>query len=121
MGRMVPLGPIQFSPAEVAMIIVVLIVVGLCVALPSTAVLAAVGARRAARHPGWNGLWYWFWGTALSLVIMGGLFDAGLRWWVVPISWMPNLLLAWLLNPRAARPGTELGWSERRRARGSDD
>lgn len=110
MRRMIPLGPIEFSPAEVAMILAVLALVGVCAALPATIPLAIVGHRRGSRYPGWNALWYWFCGTALTVVVMGALIPTEIGWAVVPLSWLPTLLVAWLLKPRQRRPGSELGW-----------
>ncbi|MEU4608324.1 hypothetical protein AB0F43_35515 [Kribbella sp. NPDC023972] len=109
---MIPLGPIEFSPAEVAMILTVMALVGVCAALPATIPLAIVGHRRAVQYPGWNALWYWLCGTALTMVIMGGLIHTDLGWAVVPLSWLPTLLIAWLLKPRHRRPGGELGWGD---------
>ncbi|TCO30181.1 hypothetical protein EV652_105175 [Kribbella steppae] len=109
---MVPMGPIEFSPAEVAMILTVLALVGVCSALPATIPLALVGHRRGVQNPGWNALWYWLCGTVLTVVLMGALIQTGLGWAVVPLSWLPTLLIAWLLKPRHPRPGGELGWSD---------
>jgi hypothetical protein len=95
---MMPMGPIEFTPAEVAMIMAALVVFGVCAALPAGLALAAVGHRRAAYHPGWNALWYWSWGTALTMVVMGALYNSDLGWFLVPVSWIPALLLA--LTPR---------------------
>ncbi|WP_460660592.1 hypothetical protein [Kribbella swartbergensis] len=106
------MGPIEFSPAEVAVIMGVLALVGVCAALPGTIPLAIVGHRRAVRYPGWNAVWYWLCGTALSVLIMGGLVQTGLGWAVVPLSWLPTLLVAWLLKPPHPRPGGELGLSD---------
>lgn len=136
MGRMVPMGPIQFSPGEIALLLGVLAVLGTGLALPATATLAYVGARRAARYPGWNALWYWGCGTAIALVVTGGLAGSGLGWWAVPIGWVPVLLLALVLfpwnrhtsahpdrpDPWVGDPGGELGCGDRvSTGRGSDE
>ena len=110
MRRMIPLGPIEFSPAEVAMILVVMTLVGVCAALPATIPLAIVGHRRGGQYPGWNALWYWLCGTIPTVLLMGALIQTGLGWAVVPLSWPPALLIAWLLKPR--RPGGELSWGD---------
>jgi hypothetical protein len=104
------MGPIEFSPAEVAAILVVMALVGVCAALPATLPLAIVGHRRGRQYPGWNALWYWLCGTIPTVVLMGALIQTGIGWWVVPVSWLPGLLVAWLLKPR--RPRGELGWTE---------
>jgi hypothetical protein len=114
MKRMIPLGPVEFSPADVALILAVLFVIAVCGALPVTIPLAVVGYRRAERYPGGNALWYWFWGTGLTVAIMAGLSQTGLGlgWGVVPLSWIPTGLIAVLAYPRRSRPRTELGWSD---------
>jgi hypothetical protein len=112
-----PMGPVEFSPAEVALILAVLALFGTCLALPATITIAVVGYRRAVCHPVWNATWYWAWGNALTLVVMGALYNSDLGWFRLPVSWFPGLLLALLLNPRQrrkrpGRPGTELGWTD---------
>jgi hypothetical protein len=109
---MVAMGPIEFSPAEVALVLGMLAGLGVLLALPATGVLAYVGMRRATRYPGWNAFWYWGWGTAVALVVMGGLAGTSLGWWVVPVGWVPVLVLAVVLYPRPGDPGGELGWGD---------
>jgi urea transporter len=111
---MMPMGPVEFSPAEVALILAVLALIGTCLALPATITLAVVGFRRAVYHPAWNATWYWLWGNVLTLVVMGALYNSDLGWFRLPISWFPGLILALLLNPRhrRRRPGPELGWTD---------
>ncbi len=58
-----PMGPVEFTPAEVALILAVLVLIGTCLALPTTITLAVVGYRRGIDHPGWNATWYWLWAT----------------------------------------------------------
>jgi hypothetical protein len=99
---MIPLGAIEFSPAEVAMILAVMALAGVCAALPATVPLAIVGHRRGTQYPGWNALWYWLCGTIPTVLLMGALIQTGLGWWVVPIGWIPALLLALTLNPATA-------------------
>ncbi|HWD79884.1 MAG TPA: hypothetical protein VG497_13410 [Kribbella sp.] len=96
---MIPLGPVEFSPADVALILAVLALGATALALPATLTLAWVGHRRAAVHRGWNAVWYWFCGTGLSV---GTTFATAthLRWWAVPLGWAPSLVVAWVLNPR---------------------
>jgi hypothetical protein len=103
---MVPLGPIEFSPAEVAMILTIMALVGVCAAVPATIPLAIVGHRRGRQYPGWNALWYWLCGTIPTVVLMGALIQTGLGWWVVPLSWLPTLLVAAALYPRHHRAPT---------------
>ncbi len=109
-----PMGPVEFTPAEVALILAVLVLIGMCLALPTTITLAVVGYRRGIDHPGWNATWYWLWGNALTLVVMGTLYNSDLGWFRLPLSWFPGLLLALLLNPRQrrTRPEGELGWGD---------
>ncbi len=109
-----PMGPVEFTPAEVALILAVLVLIGTCLALPTTITLAVVGYRRGIDHPGWNATWYWLWGNALTLVVMGTLYNSDLGWFRLPLSWFPGLLLALLLNPRQrrTRPEGELGWGD---------
>jgi len=111
---MMPMGPVEFTPAEVALILAVLVLIGTCLALPTTITLAVVGYRRGIDHPGWNATWYWLWGNALTLVVMGTLYNSDLGWFRLPLSWFPGLLLALLLNPRQrrTRPEGELGWGD---------
>ncbi|MET9313782.1 hypothetical protein ABZX12_18375 [Kribbella sp. NPDC003505] len=97
---MIPLGAIEFSPAEVAMILAILTVGAIALALPATLTLAWVGYRRGTRRPGWNALWYWLAGTALSVGTTAVAAGQGLGWWAVPIGWIPTGLLAAALNPR---------------------
>lgn len=97
---MIPLGAIEFSPAEVAMILAVVTAGAVVLALPATLALAWVGYRRADRRPGWNALWYWFCGTALSLAVTALATSQGLGWWSVLLGWVPTGLLALALNPR---------------------
>jgi hypothetical protein len=114
MERMIPLGPVEFSPADVALILLVMALGITAFALPATLALAWVGARRATTHPGWSAVGYWFTGTAICLVTTGALAGYGLGWWAVPAGWVPALLLALVLNPRTrrTRPTGELGWSD---------
>ncbi|WP_433162741.1 hypothetical protein [Kribbella sp. CA-247076] len=107
---MIPMGPIEFTPAEVAVLLGMLVLLGVGAALPATVALAVVGHRRATRYPGWNALWYWLWATIGTVGLMGALLDAGLGWVGVPVSWLPGLGAAWVLRPR--RPGSELGWTD---------
>ena len=112
MSRMIPLGPVEFSPADVALLLGALFVIGVVGALPVTIPLALVGHRRGVAHPGWNGFWYWLWGTGLTVGIMASLIQTGLGWAVVPLSWIPAGLIAALAYPRRPRPRSELGWSD---------
>ncbi|WP_427888455.1 hypothetical protein ACQHIV_34630 [Kribbella sp. GL6] len=93
---MIPLGPIEFSPADVALILAVLAFGAVALALPATLTLGWVGYRRGGR---WRAVWYWFCGTGLSV---GTTFATAthLSWWAVPLGWLPTVLVAWLLNPR---------------------
>ncbi|MEV5963025.1 hypothetical protein AB0L70_14750 [Kribbella sp. NPDC051952] len=113
---MIPLGPINFSPADIALILGALLVIGVCAALPVTIPLALVGRLRGVQHPGWNAFWYWLWGTGLSVAVMGSLIQTGIGWAVVPLGWIPTGLiavLAYLRRPRPqARPNGELGWGD---------
>ena len=97
---MIPLGAIEFSPGEVAMILAVLTFGAIALALPATVTLAWVGYRRGSQHPGGNAFWYWFAGTALSVATTALAAGQGLGWWAVPIGWIPTLVLAAALNPR---------------------
>jgi hypothetical protein len=97
---MITLGAVQFSPAEVAMLLAIIAAGAVALALPATLTLAWVGRRRGALHPGWNAFTYWFGGTALSVGTTALAADHDLGWWSVPIGWIPTLLLAALLNPR---------------------
>ena len=103
---MIPLGAVEFSSGEVALILAVLVAGGIALALPATLTLAWVGSRRAHEHPGWSALWYWFLGTALSLAAIAFAADQGLGWWSVPVGWAPTVLLALVLyavhDPRAS-------------------
>jgi hypothetical protein len=125
---MIPLGPVEFPAWFIALYLLGIALLGAVAALPATIPLAIAGHRRAVRNRGWNAVWYWAWGTLLSLVLMGalvdagtgrwltaGLVDEGLGWWSVPVAWAPVLLLAVLLyprGPRSPRPGGELGWGD---------
>jgi hypothetical protein len=97
---MIPLGAVEFSPGEVALILAVLTLGAVALALPATLTLAWVGYRRGAQNPGWNAAWYWFGGTAASVATTALAAGKGLGWWAVPIGWIPTLLLAAALNPR---------------------
>jgi hypothetical protein len=98
---MIPLGAIEFSPADVALILAVLTLGATAFALPATLTLAWIGHRRASTHPGWNALWYWFGGTAVCLATTAFAAGKGLGWWAVPVGWVPTLLLAAVLKPRS--------------------
>ncbi|GAA1135879.1 hypothetical protein GCM10009630_38480 [Kribbella jejuensis] len=97
---MIPLGPVEFSPADVALILAVLAFGAVALALPATLTLAWVGHRRATAHKAWNAVWYWFCGTGLSV---GTTFATAphIGWWAVPLGWIPTVTLAWVLNPRS--------------------
>jgi hypothetical protein len=111
MGPMVPMGfELDLSPAQQWVLLGILVGLAVCLATPASMALAAVGSSRAVAHPGWNGLWYWCWGTALTVGAMYGLFHAGLRWWAIPVGWIPGLAAAWVLRVR--RPRGELRWTE---------
>jgi hypothetical protein len=99
-AAVIPLGPIEFSPADVALILAVLTFGAIVLALPATLTLAWVGYRRAIQRPGWNAVWYWFGGTALSVATTALAAGHGLGWAAVPVGWVPTLLLAAALNPR---------------------
>jgi hypothetical protein len=103
---MITLGAIHFSPAEIAVLLAMITAGAVALALPATLTLAWVGHRRGSLRPGWNALWYWFGGTALSVGTTALAADRGLSWWSVPIGWIPTLLLAALLNPRTTRRRT---------------
>ncbi|TWD79704.1 hypothetical protein FB561_0768 [Kribbella amoyensis] len=103
---MVPMGfELELSPTAQLVLLLILITTGLAVAVPVTLPLALVGTSRGTAHPGWNGFWYWLWGSALTLAITYGLFQLGLRFWAIPIAWVPGWLLAWLLRVKQ-HPGT---------------
>jgi hypothetical protein len=104
---MIPLGAIHFTPAQIAMILVVLTVGAIVLALPATLTLAWVGYRRRGRAR--TALWYWFAGTALSLATTAFAADHDLGWWSVPLGWVPTLLLAAVLDPRWPRREARLG------------
>ncbi|MGW7679459.1 hypothetical protein ACWGID_01880 [Kribbella sp. NPDC054772] len=102
---MIPLGAVEFSPGDIALIFAVLTLGATALALPATLLLAWVGHRRASRrpghHPGWNATWYWFAGTALCLATTAFAANKGLGWWSVPLGWTPTLALAAALRPRS--------------------
>ncbi|MFF0339962.1 hypothetical protein [Kribbella sp. NPDC004875] len=98
---MIPLGAVQFSPGDIALIFAVLALGATALALPATLALAWVGHRRATNHPGWNAAWYWFAGTALCLAATAFTASKGLGWWSVPVGWVPTLALAAALRPRS--------------------
>ncbi|MEU8227781.1 hypothetical protein [Kribbella sp. NPDC048915] len=106
---MIPLGAIHFSPAEVAMILAIVVAGAIVFALPATLTLAWIGHRRADRHPGAAAFWYWLAGTGLSLATTGLAAQQDLGWWAVPLGWVPTLLVAALLNPRWPRRRARLG------------
>jgi hypothetical protein len=97
---MIPLGAIEFSPTEIAVLFAILAFGSIVVALPATLTLAWVGYRRGILRRGANALWYWFGGTALSVATTVLAAQQGLGWFAVPIGWIPTLLLAVALNPR---------------------
>lgn len=107
---MVPMGfELNLSPTEQAVLLTVLLTLAACVALPATLTLAFVGAARARRHgyPGTrNAIWYWLWGTALTLTTMYAGLNLGLSWLTIPAAWLPTLTLAYLLHPRRGSAGT---------------
>jgi len=109
---MIPLGAVNFSTADILLMLAALFVIGVCAALPVTIPLALIGARRAVSHPGWNAFYYWLWGTGLTVAIMAALIQTGRGWGVVPLSWIPTAVIAALLYRRRPRPSRELGWSD---------
>ena len=96
---MIPLGGIEFSPADIALILVILTFGSIVLALPATLTLAWVGYRRGTLRKAGNALGYWLGGTALS-VATTAVAGAHIGWFAVPIGWIPTLLLAVALNPR---------------------
>ena len=114
MGRMVPMGfELHFSPAELAVLWTILIALALALATPAALPLAMVGAARGGF---WNGAWYWALGNAVTIGLGVWLIGLGWQWVAIPVSWIPGILVAWLLRVR--RPRGELGWEESRRAVG---
>ncbi|GAA2797939.1 hypothetical protein [Kribbella solani] len=111
---MIPLGAVEFSPADIALILAVLTLGATALALPATLTLAWVGARRGRNHPGWTALWYWFAGTALCLTTTALAAGNGLGWWAVPAGWVPTLLLAAALEPHWPRKRARLGVHDNR-------
>jgi len=109
---MIPLGAVDFSPADVALLLSVLFLIGVCAALPVTIPLALMGHRRGVTHPGWNAFWYWLCSTGFTVAVMAALIQIGLGWGVVPLSWIPTGLIAGLAFLRRPRPRRELGWSD---------
>ncbi|WP_432882835.1 hypothetical protein ACQPYH_40390 [Kribbella sp. CA-245084] len=97
---MIPLGAVEFTPGEVALILAVLTLGATALALPATLTFAWVGHRRATQHRGWTAFGYWLTGTAISLATTALAADKGLGWWAVPLGWIPTLLLAVVLKPR---------------------
>jgi hypothetical protein len=98
---------VDLSPAQQWGLVGILAGLGVCVAMPASLALAAVGGRRAVARSGWKAFWYWAWGTALTVGVMYGLFHTDLRWWAIPVAWVPGLLLSLALNPRNARPSAQ--------------
>jgi hypothetical protein len=98
---MIPLGAVEFTPGEVALVLAVLTLGATALALPATLTFAWVGHRRAVRHQGWAAFGYWLTGTAICLAATALAADRGLGWWAVPLGWIPTLLLAVALKPRA--------------------
>jgi len=101
----------HFTDGDIALIVAVVIGFGLVSALPATGPLALIGHWRAAHHPRWNALWYWFWGTALTLASVITFLFLELEWWSIPLSWPLPWFLAWILRPRQ-RPAEELRWTQ---------
>jgi len=107
---MVPMGPVEFSPADVALILAVLAVLSILACLPVSVPLALYGARRARRTGGsefLNGAWYWLVGTALTLGVAWFGHRGGLP---VPlmlvVSWLTGgVLVAVLACTREDDPG----------------
>jgi hypothetical protein len=98
---MIPLGAVEFSPGDVALILAVLTLGATALALPATLTLAWVGHRRATQHHGWAAFGYWLTGTAICLATTALAAGQGLGWWSVPLGWLPTLLLALALKPRS--------------------
>jgi hypothetical protein len=98
---MIPLGAVEFSPGDVALILAVLTLGATALALPATLTLAWVGHRRATQYPGWAAFGYWLTGTAICLATTALAAGQGLGWWSVPLGWLPTLLLALALKPRS--------------------
>ena len=116
---MIPLGfEMHLSPVEQAVLLVILGLLAAAAALPASLTLAVVGSARAHRsgRPGLgNGIWYWFWGTALSWAAMVGAFNLNLGWYSIPVGWAPGLAAAGVLWPRRSGPHGELRWGSTRR------
>ncbi|TCN40414.1 hypothetical protein EV644_106342 [Kribbella orskensis] len=116
---MIPLGfEMHLSPVEHALVLVVLGLLAAAAAMPASLTLATVGAVRSQRsgRPGLgNGIWYWFWGTALTWGAMVVGFNLDLGWYSIPVGWLPGLAAAGLLWPRRRGPLGELRWGSTRR------
>ena len=97
---MIPLGAIEFTPADIALLLAILTFGSIALALPATLTLAWVGYRRGTLRRAANALGYWLGGTALSVATTAIAAGQGLGWFAVPIGWIPTLLLAVALNPR---------------------
>lgn len=96
---MIPLGAVEFTPADIALLLAILTFGSIILALPATLTLAWVGYRRGTLRKAGNALGYWLGGTALS-VATTAVAGAHIGWFAVPIGWIPTLLLAVALNPR---------------------
>jgi hypothetical protein len=101
---MIPLGPITFSPAETAVIIIVLLLGAIAACLPVSLPLGLYGAaaaRRSGQRSFWPGVSWWFGGTVLTLLSMWGVSALGVNGLpVVPLGWLPGAALLFVLYRR---------------------
>ncbi|TCC15972.1 hypothetical protein [Kribbella speibonae] len=97
---MIPLGAVEFSPTDIAILLAILTFGSIVLALPATLTLAWVGYRRGTLRRPANALGYWLGGTALSVITTALAAQQGAGWFAVPLGWIPTLLVAVALNPR---------------------
>ena len=101
---MIPLGPITFSPAETAVIILMLLLGAIVVCLPISVPLGLYGAaaaRRSGQRSFWPGMSWWFGGTVLTLLSMWAVSALGVNGVpVVPLGWLPGAVILVLLYRR---------------------
>ncbi|WP_350280738.1 hypothetical protein [Kribbella sp. HUAS MG21] len=101
---------IDFTPAEIAEILAV--VVGICAyaALPGAVALAVAGYRTATRHRAGHALGYGLIGAVLSMppAAVGVFFQIG--WWAAPLLSTPAVCFALYVARTRPQPPVEWGY-----------